>query len=62
MQDATFEVHGNKARRVGDVSAQCLSFTKHHITLDVTGRRLWIVRQRRILRTKKITPDNNSQD
>lgn len=55
--EVTFEIHGNEARRVGDVSAQSLSFTKHDIALDVTRWRLWIVWQRRILQTEtaKIT-------
>lgn len=42
--DVTFEIHGNESRCVGDVAAQSLSFTKHNIALDLTQRRLRIVR------------------
>jgi len=42
--EVTFEVHGDEARRVGDMSARCLSFTKQDVALDVARRHLAVVR------------------
>lgn len=51
QQDRTFEIHGDEARCVCDVSPQSLSLSKEDITLDLAQGRVWIVGQRGILQT-----------